>query len=205
MDTLIHDLRYAVRMLVRSPAVSGLALLALGLGIGANTTVFSLANALLLHPLPVEEPARLVSVYGTDRKNPGFNPLSHLNWKVRYFWASGPTTAWESSKPWGERSAGTGPHPGPHAQRIQLVVVDRDRRPHVCVRRRSVHNVASSGRDHGPQGQVSMLALRMRQKDAEFYFLRQGTPEQPRRSLPGRGYQTRPRLLWTACGGRVGR
>src|SRR5262245_25388224 len=81
METLRQDLRYAVRMILKSPLLSGLAILSLGLGIGANTTIFSVTNALLLHGVPVAEPSRLIAIYTTDKKNPGFQPLSHLNWK----------------------------------------------------------------------------------------------------------------------------
>jgi predicted permease len=81
METLRQDLRYAVRMILKSPLLSGLAILSLGLGIGANTTIFSVTNALLLQSVPVREPSRLVAVYTTDKKNPGFAPVSHLNWK----------------------------------------------------------------------------------------------------------------------------
>ena len=81
METLIQDLRYAVRVIVKSPVLSGLAILSLALGIGANTTIFSVANALLLQTLPVAEPSRLMALYTTDQKNPGFSPMSHLNWK----------------------------------------------------------------------------------------------------------------------------
>jgi predicted permease len=81
METLLQDLRYAVRMILKSPVLSGLAILSLGLGIGANTTIFSVTNALLLQSVPVAEPDRLLAVYTTDKKNPGFGPLSHLNWR----------------------------------------------------------------------------------------------------------------------------
>jgi putative ABC transport system permease protein len=81
MDTFLQDLKYAFRMLGKSPTFTALAVLALGLGIGANTTIFSLTNALLFQSLPVKEPERLVSIYTTDKKNPGFAALSHLNWK----------------------------------------------------------------------------------------------------------------------------
>ena len=56
METLLQDLRYAVRVILKNPVLSGLAILSLALGIGANTTIFSLANALLLQTLPVSEP-----------------------------------------------------------------------------------------------------------------------------------------------------
>ena len=81
METLFHDLRYACRVILKSPVLSGLAIISLALGIGANTTIFSVANALLLQSVPAADPARLVAIYTTDQKNPGFSPLSHLNWK----------------------------------------------------------------------------------------------------------------------------
>jgi len=81
METLRQDVRYAIRMILKSPVLSGLAILSLGLGVGANTTIFSVTNALLLQSVPVAEPSRLLAVYTTDKKNPGFGPLSHLNWK----------------------------------------------------------------------------------------------------------------------------
>ena len=59
------DLRYAFRMLARSPLVSSLAVLALALGIGANTAVFSVLDAVLVRPLPFVDPERLVLVWGS--------------------------------------------------------------------------------------------------------------------------------------------
>jgi predicted permease len=81
VEALFQDLRYAFRVIVKSPVLSGLAVLSLALGIGANTTIFSLANALLLQTVPVDRPDRLLAIYTTDKKNPGFSPTSHLNWK----------------------------------------------------------------------------------------------------------------------------
>jgi predicted permease len=80
MNTLWQDIRFGFRILIKSPAFTAVAVLSLALGIGANTAVFSIINASLLKPLPVEEPKRLMSLFTTDSKNPGNLPTSHLNY-----------------------------------------------------------------------------------------------------------------------------
>jgi predicted permease len=85
MQTLIQDLRYGARMLWKKPGFASIAVLTLALGIGANTAIFTLVNAVFLQPIPVAEPARLMSVFGTDENNRSpqtdASPISWLNFK----------------------------------------------------------------------------------------------------------------------------
>ena len=78
---MIADLRFAVRMLIKYPAFSIVAFLALVLGIGANTTVFGIINALLLQPLPVGHSEGVVKVFTTDNHIPGKLSMSYLNFQ----------------------------------------------------------------------------------------------------------------------------
>ena len=69
MDSIRKDLRYAIRNLIKRPAFTVVAVITLALGIGINTTIFSLANSVFLRPLPVVAPHQLVWVF-TDLENP---------------------------------------------------------------------------------------------------------------------------------------
>ena len=74
MRNLLRDLRYAVRLLGRSPGFTAAAVLTLGLGIGANTAFFSLADATLLRPLKIANPERLAAVTPLSGKAPRPRP-----------------------------------------------------------------------------------------------------------------------------------
>jgi putative ABC transport system permease protein len=87
MDVLLRDIRFAVRMLARSPGFAAAAIITLGLGIGANTTMFSIVNGVLLRPLPFPEPDRLMTIWNGRADEPrALNIVSlpdYREWRAR--------------------------------------------------------------------------------------------------------------------------
>jgi predicted permease len=77
MGTLLHDIRYGMRMLARSPGFTAIAVLTLALGIGANTAVFSVVNGLIIRGLQVQDPGALVTVGFTHKGDVGLSLVSY--------------------------------------------------------------------------------------------------------------------------------
>ncbi|HTG16618.1 MAG TPA: ABC transporter permease, partial [Blastocatellia bacterium] len=85
MTTLLQDFRYGFRMLIKNPGFALIAVVTLALGIGANTAIFSVVNAVLLRPLPYKDVDRIVTVWENNirsgKKEDGASPANFLDWR----------------------------------------------------------------------------------------------------------------------------
>jgi putative ABC transport system permease protein len=79
LDTLLQDLRYGIRTLARNPSFSVIAVLTLALAIGANTTMFTVVNGVLLKPLPYPEPDRLLTLWETQLSDKSLGTVAPAN------------------------------------------------------------------------------------------------------------------------------
>jgi putative ABC transport system permease protein len=84
MDSFLKDVRYSFRVLLKNRGFASMAVLALALGVGANTAIFSAVEAILLRPLPYQNPDQLVSLWETDVESGGnlsFSAANFVDWR----------------------------------------------------------------------------------------------------------------------------
>src|SRR5579863_5986574 len=120
MSTFAADLRYALRMLWKNPAFTAVAVAALALGIGANTAIFTVVNAVLLQPLPYPEPERIVRL---ARQFPGGagNSISvpkYMTWRQNQ--------SFEATALYGLSGPGLNVGSGDRPEQVKSLQVSRD-------------------------------------------------------------------------------
>ena len=129
MESLLQDLRFGARMLVKNPGFTLIAVLTLSLSIGATTAIFSVVNAVLLRPLPYENPERLVMIWERVNGNRRtISPSSYLEFKRQATafadingWGGGPVNLATNDRPENVVEATAGPDELPYFPMIVLV------------------------------------------------------------------------------------
>src|SRR5215469_2844136 len=120
-DGLYQDVRYGLRMLAKNPGFTGVAVLTLALGIGANTAIFSVVESVLLRPLPYDHPESLVEIWNTYAgfQPVGLSPGDYADWhrQAKSFSAMGA---------YGEVSQGFNLTGLPEPERVQASVATSD-------------------------------------------------------------------------------
>src|SRR5881275_2078686 len=132
----MNDLRYVLRQLAKSPGFTAVAILTLALGIGANTAVFSLINALLVRPLPYQQPSRLVLIWerfatlGLDRIP--VSPAEYLDLEKQFQSSTGLGVYFSKIQSRRRRCSGAHFGRGCIAIIIFLTGSRANQRPHLC-------------------------------------------------------------------------
>ena len=168
---MLQDVRYAVRVLRKSPTFAIVAVLTLALGIGANTAIFTVVNALLLRPLPYGDADRLVTVWQDMRARGGpadewATPGNYADWRTEkaLFEEIAVVTAWRPTLI-GRRRAGADSRRAGHA-RVLLGARRRSRaRPDVSWRRRRAQCPARGDHQRRPLAAALRSRARRRRQD----------------------------------------
>jgi putative ABC transport system permease protein len=121
-DQMFQDLRFGLRMLLKKPGFTLIALITMALAIGANTAIFSVVNVVLLNPLPFEQPERLIRIYGhflaTSQDNMSASVLEFNDYREQ-------TQSFEQIAAYDDLSANLTP-PGGEPERVEALLVTPD-------------------------------------------------------------------------------
>jgi len=123
MENLLRDARFSALMLLQNPAFTAVAVLSLALGIGANTTIFSVVNAILLRPLAFEHPDRLVMIYETSREKDRESRDPRLSTAIEWRGKTRSFERMELAVPYGESATLSG---SGAAEQVSLQFLSRD-------------------------------------------------------------------------------
>ena len=126
MDSIIKDIRYGLRSLLKRPGFTAIALIALALGIGANTAIFSLVNAVVLQPLPYPDPDRLVWAWGNVRNGgnrASVAPLDYLDFRNQNKTFEQLAASFGAARPQRISRAVVIPNASPHRPSLEIISI----------------------------------------------------------------------------------